>query len=179
MSTTEKLSQKEKELVAVAASIASGCVPCTRHHVQAVREAGASEAEVLGTISIALDIRDNATEIMAEIAQGNLNYQYSGKAQPGSIEESLGNLIAIGAALGCNSVADLEHHLTAARAAGTSSYQIQTAVGIARGIRNSAAEKADAVVESFMKPAQVKTENTEKDKESVPPPCDCGPASNC
>src|SRR5574342_1013408 len=104
MSTTNLLTQKEKELIAVAASIASGCVPCTMHHVKAVREAGASEAEVLGATRIALDVRDNATEMMAEVAQGNLNYEYPGKAQSGSLEQPIDNLIAMGAALACNSV---------------------------------------------------------------------------
>jgi AhpD family alkylhydroperoxidase len=173
MSTTEKLSQKEKELVAVAASIASGCVPCTRHHVQAAREAGASEADVLGATSIALDVRDSATEVMAEVAQGNLNYEYPGKIQSGSLERPIDNLVALGAALACNSIVGLEYYLATSRTAGVSLRQIQTAIGIARGIRNSAAEKTDPVVESFMKPVE---ENTQKEKESVPPPCDCGSA---
>jgi AhpD family alkylhydroperoxidase len=155
MSTIEMLTQKEKELVAVAASIASGCLPCTKHHIKAVREAGASEAEVLGAIGIASDVRDNATEIMAEAAQGNLNYEYPIRAQSSSIEQPIDHLVSLGAALACNSVAGLEHHLTAARAAGASTRQIQTAIGIAQNIRRSAAEKADSISDSLMTPARV------------------------
>ena len=173
MSTTEKLSQKEKELVAVAASIASGCVPCTRHHVQAVREAGASEAEVLGAIGIALDVRDNATETMAEAAQGNLNYEYLAKAPSSPLDQPIDSLVALGAALACNSVAGLEYHLTQARAAGASARQIQTAIGIARAIRKSAAEKADIRIESLIEPNEVKAEYTSKQKGSAQPPCGC------
>src|SRR5512134_1626819 len=141
MSTVEILTQKEKELVAVAASIASGCVPCTIHHLKVVREAGASEAEILGVTRIALDVRDNATEMMAEAAQGNLNYEYPGKAQSGVLEQPLDDLVAIGAALACNSVAGLEYYLTAAKAAGASTRQIQTAIGVAQAIREEAAAK--------------------------------------
>ena len=173
MSTVEILTQKEKELVAVAASIASGCLPCTTHHIEAVREAGASEAEVLSATRIALDVRDSATEVMAEAARGNLNYEYPGEAQSGSLEHPIDNLIALGAALACNSVAGLECYLTTARVAGASTRHIQTATGIAQAIRKSAAEKADAIVGSFMKPAHVKMANTEQEKESVPPPCGC------
>ena len=173
MSTIEILTQKEKELVAVAASIASGCMPCTMHHLRAVREAGASEAEVLGAIRIALDVRDSATEVMAEVAQGNLNYEYPGKAQSGSLEQPIDNLVAMGAALACNSVAGLEYYSATNRGAGASDRQIQTALGIARSIRKSAAEKADAIVGSFMNPAQVKIAKKEQKKESVPPPCSC------
>jgi len=173
MSTTEKLMQKEKELVAVAASIAGGCLPCTVHHIKTVREAGASQAEVLGAISIALDVRDNATEIMAEAAQGNLNYEYPGKPRSGSMEQPIDDLVAIGAALACNSVAGLEYHLTTARAAGVSTRKIQTAMGIARAIRKEAAEKVDVRIRSLIEQIQGKAENAERQKESVPPPCGC------
>src|SRR5512138_1694491 len=98
MPTVEILTQKEKELVAVAASIASGCIPCTMHHTKAIREAGAFEAEVLGAIRIALDVRDSATELMAEVAHGNLSYEYPGKAQSGSLEQPMNDLVAISAA---------------------------------------------------------------------------------
>ena len=68
MSTVEILSQKEKGLIALAASIASGCLPCTEHNLQSVRQAGATDAEVLGAIDIALGVRNNATNILAEAA---------------------------------------------------------------------------------------------------------------
>ena len=173
MSTTGTLTQKEKELIAVAASIASGCLPCTEHHLKAVREAGASEPEIFGAIGIASDVRDNATEIMAEAAQGNPNYEYPTMAQSGAIEQPIGQLVSLAAALACNSVAGLEHHLTAARAAGASTRQIQTAIGIAQNIRRSAAEKADSRIGSLIEPTEVKVEKAEKQEESVPPPCSC------
>ena len=173
MSTIEILTQKEKELVAVAASIASGCVPCTMHHIKAVREAGASEAEVLGVTRIALDVRDNATEVMAEVAQGNLNYEYPGKVQSSSMEQPINDLVATGAALACNSVTGLEYYLATARAAGASTRQIQTAIGIARAIRKEAAEKADIRVGSLIESTNATAEKAEKQKESVPPPCGC------
>ena len=170
MSTTDKLTQKEKELVAVAASIASGCLPCTVHHTKAVREAEASEAEVLGAIRIALDVRDNATEMMAEAAHGNLTYEYPGKAQSGSMDHPIVELVAIGAALACNSVAGLEYYLTAAKRAGASTRQIQTAMGIARAIRKEAAEKADITIGRLAEPTEVKAEN-QNDSSSAP--CRC------
>lgn len=171
MSTVEILPQKEKDLVAIAASIASGCVPCTLHHLQSVRQARASQAEVLGAIRIALDVRDYATEMMGEVAQGNLNYEYPGKAQSGSLEQPIDNLIAMGATLACNSVAGLEYYLSTTRAAGISTRQIQTAIGIARSIRKSAAEKADAMIDSLLEPVHGKAEIKEKLKESVSPSC--------
>jgi len=197
MSTTEKLTHKEKELIAFAASIASGCVPCTRHHLIAVRQAGASEADVFGAIGIALDVRDNATEMMAEVSLGNLNYEYPGEAQSGSMELPIDHLIAMGAALACNSVAGLEYYLAAAITSGASSRQIQTAVGIVRDIRKSAAERSEVRIESLIELTQLGTDDqpegsyeqtdsglskytnedvttiTEEQQISNPPPCDC------
>lgn len=174
MSTVEILTQKEKALVAVAASITSGCVPCTMHHIQAVREAGASEAEVLGATRIALDVRDSATEMMAEVAQGNLDYEYPGKAQSSSLKQPINNLVAMGAALACNSVAGLEYYLTTTSSTGASTHQIQTAIGIARSIRKAAAEKADVRIGILIEPTQVVVE---KQKESIQSPCGCSQKS--
>jgi alkylhydroperoxidase/carboxymuconolactone decarboxylase family protein YurZ len=81
--------------------------------------------------------------MMAEAAQGNLNYKYPIKAQSGSIKGPVDNLVAIGAAVACNSVAGVEYYLTTARAAGASTRQIQATIGIARAIKKEAAEKAD------------------------------------
>jgi AhpD family alkylhydroperoxidase len=170
MTTRETLTQKEKELVAVAASIASGCLPCTTHHIKVVREAGACEAEVLGAIGIALDVRDNATEVMAESAQGNLNYEYPGNRQSSSLTQPIHALVAIGAALACNSVAGLEYYLTAARTSGASTRQIQTAIGIARAIRKKAAEKADMTIGMLTESTEVRTENQ---SDVIAPPCRC------
>lgn len=170
MTTRETLTQKEKELVAVAASIASGCLPCTTHHIKAARQAEVSEAEVLGAIGVALDVRDNATEMIAEATQGNLNYEYPGNRQSSSLKQPIHNLAAIGAALACNSAPGLEYYLTAARTAGASTREIQTAIGIARAIRKEAAEKADMTIGMLPKSTEVEVE---KQNDSIAPPCHC------
>lgn len=152
MPTVEILTQKEKELVAVAASIASGCVPCTKHYLKSVRRAGASEAEVLSAIRIALDVRDYATEMMAEVAQGNLNYEYPGKAQSRSVEQLIDNLIAMGAALACNSVASLEYYWTKAEEAGASTHQMLAVIQTVRAIKREAVETTDRKIGGLLKP---------------------------
>ena len=167
MSTTEKLTQKEKELVAVAASIASGCLPCTVQHIKAVGEAGASEADVFGAIRIALDVRDYATEIMAEAAHGNPHYAYPGKTQSGSVEQPIDNLIAMGAAIACNSAVGLRYYWTKAKEAGASTRQILVVIAIVRGIRKSAVEKVDAMIDTLLDANQRKAEIVNKQEESV------------
>jgi AhpD family alkylhydroperoxidase len=173
MPTVEIFTHKEKELVAVAASIASGCVPCTMHHTKAVRESGASEAEVLGAIRIALDVRDYATEMMAEAAHGNLQYAYPGKTQSGSVEQPIDNLIAMGAAIACNSVAGVEYYWTKAKEAGASTRQMLVVIRSVRGIKKEAVEKTDAMLDSLLDPNQSKAEIVDKQEESVLSSCCC------
>jgi hypothetical protein len=135
------------------------------HHLKAVREAGASEAEVLGVTRIALDVRDNATEVMAEVAQGSLNYEHPGKAQSGSIKQPIDNLVALGAALACNSVTGLEYY-SATTKAQVLRRKIQTAMGIARSVEISC-RKADSRIRVLIRPTQVVVRNKESIQHSM------------
>ena len=47
------LSDRDRELVAIGAAIASNCVPCTEYHVPAARQAGLDDAEIKEAISLA------------------------------------------------------------------------------------------------------------------------------
>ena len=58
------LNVKEKELVNIGASVATGCKPCTDFHFKKVRDAGATDGEIKKTISYAMVVRDSAKEIM-------------------------------------------------------------------------------------------------------------------
>ena len=58
------LTYKERELANIGASVATGCKPCTDYHFSKVREAGASDDEIKEAISIAIEVRDKAKEIM-------------------------------------------------------------------------------------------------------------------
>ena len=58
------LTAKEKELVNIGASVATGCKPCTDYHFKKVRQAGASDEEIKDAITYAMLVRDSAKEIM-------------------------------------------------------------------------------------------------------------------
>jgi AhpD family alkylhydroperoxidase len=58
------LNQKEKELVYLSASVASGCQPCTEYHIGKSREAGFTENEIHEILLMALSVRDMATRNM-------------------------------------------------------------------------------------------------------------------
>ncbi|MBI5444589.1 MAG: carboxymuconolactone decarboxylase family protein [Deltaproteobacteria bacterium] len=139
------LTQKEKELIAVGASVASGCEPCTAHHVKAAREAGASDAELRGAVDAALEVRGRATGRMAGVAAREL-----GRAAPMpgcSGLEGLSRveaLVCAAAALAANCGAGVPGFLAAAARSGATERQAQVALGTARQIKKVAAEKAEA-----------------------------------
>lgn len=153
MSTAEKLSQKEKKLVAAAASIASGCLPCTSRYLKPVREAGTTEAEICEVIEIALGVRNNVTQIMAKAAQGNPNHEYPKEEYSGPLGQPMRELVSLGAAMASNSTGGVEVYLSRAREAGATTHQIKTAALLALAIREEAADQAEAVFERMSEPA--------------------------
>lgn len=51
------LSPRERELVAIGASIGSNCVPCVQFHIPAAKQAGLTDVQVQEAIKIADDVR--------------------------------------------------------------------------------------------------------------------------
>ena len=51
------LSDRDRELVAIGAVIASNCVPCIEYHVPAARQAGLDDVEIKEAISLADKIK--------------------------------------------------------------------------------------------------------------------------
>lgn len=53
----EKLTNAERELVALGAALGSNCVPCIEHHIPAARKAGLSDRRIDEAIRLADQIR--------------------------------------------------------------------------------------------------------------------------
>jgi AhpD family alkylhydroperoxidase len=151
MSTNGFLTQKEKELVAIGASIAAGCQPCTAHHFKAVRQAGATEAEIRQAVDAALCVRNSATKIMTGLAEKHLGNGHAVEEPCCSSKPLIGELVSVGAALAVNCATNLETHLQAARTVGATERQIQTALGMARAIKKVAEQKAEAITTAVAK----------------------------
>jgi AhpD family alkylhydroperoxidase len=139
------LSEQDQEIIAVGASIASGCLPCTRFHLRAAARAGASEEEIRLAVSDATSVRMAATAIMAR----------AGGWSPAAAEPSipdlapagflLRELVAVSAAYAINCATNLKEHMAAARDLGASDRQIFKALEIACRIKDVAAAKAKTV----------------------------------
>lgn len=143
------LSEKDGEIIAVGASVASGCLPCTKFHIRAASLAGASEAEILQAVRDATRVRRVATEIMAK-AGGLHPDDACQSAMDSETRVPIRELVSISAAYAINCATSLEAHLEAARALAATDRQVFSAIEIACGIRDVATRKAKAVAGRFL-----------------------------
>jgi AhpD family alkylhydroperoxidase len=138
MPTHSMFSDKEQELIAIGASIAAGCRPCTRYHFRSARAAGADDQEIRQAVSEALSVRRSATEIIARKAANYLGEAPSPDTTRYEAKSLIGELVSLSAAYALNCVANLETHLAAARGQGASDAQILTTLKIARAVKSMA-----------------------------------------
>ena len=64
MKEEDILNKKEKTVILLAASIASGCQPCTKYHIERSLESGFTEEEIRKIVVLAISVRDKATRYM-------------------------------------------------------------------------------------------------------------------
>ena len=136
------LSEKDQEIIAVGASVAAGCLPCTKFHRRAAAGSGATEPEILQAVSDATQVRWAATEIMARA--GGLPPAEAGPPPQGSAgpRSLIRELVSASAAYAVSCSTSLAEHLAAARALGATDRQMFAAIKIACAIRDVAAQKA-------------------------------------
>ncbi len=142
----EPISPKEKALIGVGMSVASGCRPCTQRYVKAAREAGACERGIRLAIETALAARDSATLSISRWSESLQNGVPPLDEVFRAERERIVELVASGAALVQRSVEDLEQHVSAARQRGASERQITAALAIGRAVSARASAEVEAAV---------------------------------
>lgn len=142
------LTFKEKELVNIGASVATGCKPCTDYHFEKVREAGASDEEIEQAISDALAVRDSAREIMESHGLSHLGIAKSVEDSSRAYRTTrIQELVAVGAAFAVNCTTNLEKHLAAAQSLGITEDEIRSVLEAALFIKGEAAHYVGQIVE--------------------------------
>lgn len=63
------LTPRERELVAIGASLASNCVPCITYHIAKGRKLGLSEAEIDEAVALADKVRQVPARAVLDAAQ--------------------------------------------------------------------------------------------------------------
>ncbi len=135
------LSTKDKELVAVGASLAAGCKPCTNYHFKKVRSARASDEEIKQAMLNAIAVRDRAKQIMESHGFRLLGLRF-GRAEEdeeNAVETSrITELVSVAAAFAVNCKTSLKKHLETARTFGVADDEIQEVLDLAKFIKGKA-----------------------------------------
>jgi len=69
------LTERDRELVAIGASIGSNCVPCIAFHVGRAREAGLTDDEMEAAIVVAEEIRALPAALVVNTARAHLGME--------------------------------------------------------------------------------------------------------
>lgn len=139
--TNMSLTALDKEVVAVAISVAAGCRPCTTHHLIQAHRAGASDSAIETAVAGAICVRSSATEGMRRHALG---LAPQGKGCGCASTTLMEELSALGASLAVNCTENIGKHLAAARALGASLGQLDEVLALAEKIRSRAVDHAEA-----------------------------------
>ncbi len=141
------LTLKEKELVAVGISVAAGCRPCTRYHLRAVREAGASQDEIRAGLRVALQARKSAAERMEHWALALLDAdEQQTEAEPPAAVDRLEQLTGLGATFSVNCSESLREQLERAEKTQLDRDEILEVVKLAVFIKQMAASHVEKLV---------------------------------
>ena len=148
------LEQKDKELVAIGASVGAGCGPCIDHHIPAGRDAGLTEAELTRAVEVAEATHQAAVQLLSRRSRELLH----GAEAPagGSVQPPTGSrpdeLVALGASIGGNCHPLLEQHIAGALRQGLIPSQVRSAIKMAQIVQQHAADitarKAAAAIET-------------------------------
>jgi 4-carboxymuconolactone decarboxylase len=137
MSTDERgLSRQEKELVALGASVGTGCHPCVDYHLEAAKKVELDDDRMRTAITTAQVVAAQAAQELAQHLLHHLDAQDLTPAAPLALDTELAGL---GAALGANDRTNIERHMAAMAELGASVSQIQHALDVAHTVQTNAA----------------------------------------
>ncbi len=149
------LEQKDKELVAIGASIGALCHPCINHHIPAGREAGLTELELTQAVDAAQATHRIATDLLfrrsRELLDGKAPADVAVAAEHTSRP---GELVALGASIGANCHPLLGQHVAGALRQGLTPGQVRSAIKMAEFVQQHAAEVTATKAAAALKAAE-------------------------
>jgi AhpD family alkylhydroperoxidase len=75
-----ELNDRERELVAIGAAIASNCVPCIEHHIPEARKAGLGDGQIEEAIRVADTVRRVPARKVLQAARARLDATSNGNS---------------------------------------------------------------------------------------------------
>jgi len=131
----QRLTDDQRELVAIGASVGAGCQPCVSHHLKAGTKAGMSPEHLLaGVINAELAAAESA-ERLSDHVRAQLGSEVKEPKATPPLDEALASL---GGALGSNDLANVKRQLKVCRQLGVTRTQLREAIELGRAIQENA-----------------------------------------
>jgi AhpD family alkylhydroperoxidase len=131
----QKLTDEQRELVGIGASVGAGCQPCVSYHLTAGVKAGVSAERLLGGVVDAELATAESAERLADHVRALLGSEVREPKATAPLDAALASL---GGALGSNDLANVERQLIAAQQLGVSRSQLREAIELAHAVQESA-----------------------------------------
>jgi AhpD family alkylhydroperoxidase len=131
----QRLTDDQRELVAVGASVGAGCQPCVSHHLKAGAKAGVSPERLLAAVTTAELAAAEAAERMTDHVRAQLGGDVREPKTTLLLDEALASL---GGALGSNDLANVRRQLKACRELGVTGPQLREAIELGRAVQENA-----------------------------------------
>ena len=114
--TEQRLTQKEKELIACGAAVSAGCQKCANYHFKQAFEEGATKAEIQGAVAAATCVIGSSGEIMQRKAYALMEIEREEVPEQCSDEQDrMTVLVKIAAAVAANNTNNIERYLKMAK----------------------------------------------------------------
>ena len=146
--TTQVLTQKEKELIAVGGSVSAGCVKCSNYHFKQAFEQGASKDEVHHAVVAATAVIYDSLEISQRNAFRLMDIERQEVMVGGDeAEDALTTLIKLAAAVAVNNVINVKRYIEIADKLGIPSSKVHLTIKLARVIQNRAGDFVEEAID--------------------------------
>lgn len=144
------LTNLEKELIFVGASVAAGCKPCTEYHIKKAKKINVPDIEIRNSITIALDVRNQSRLNMGNYVE-QLLYDKIFNSNPFVTKDStiLNELLYITSAFAVNSADLLQCHINSARSFGISEENIKFALDTSLFVKGKAEQHVNKIADEI------------------------------
>lgn len=148
----QRLTQKEKELIAVGAAVSAGCQKCANYHFKQAFEEGATREEVQQTVASATCVIDSSGEIMQRKAYSLMEIDREEVPESCSDEQDrMTMLVKIAAAVAANNTNNIERYIGMTKSIGASHGEMTVAAKLGKAILKKAGEFANEAINEALK----------------------------
>ncbi len=148
MGNQEILNKKEKELIYLGASIASGCRPCKKYHLRKSSEAGLTDIEINRTIALTISIRNNATHYMESLSYNRKTVK--NEAAEKQVTKSRNDIfVGIAATYAVNFTSGLDDYIGIAKNSEFSESELGETIKISKSVIEMARAHSDMVADKI------------------------------